>query len=124
MSEFVPLIDLYRGGTLECRHFGAIAVVDTQGQARGHRREHLVEVVAIDLDELAILHTRKRVTGVAGEIAHDSEHERQLLELDGAADLDVVRDLDPGGPDSFQFLLDAFFLGHTAPSPLGLDLTS
>ena len=32
MTSLVPLIELYRGGTLECRHFGAVAVVDTQGR--------------------------------------------------------------------------------------------
>ncbi|MBI2772460.1 MAG: asparaginase [Burkholderiales bacterium] len=32
MSDFVPLIDLYRGGTLECRHFGAIAVCNADGK--------------------------------------------------------------------------------------------
>jgi L-asparaginase II len=32
MTSLVPLIELYRGGTLECTHFGAVAVVDTQGR--------------------------------------------------------------------------------------------
>lgn len=32
MTSLVPLIDLYRGGTLECQHAGAIAVVDTRGK--------------------------------------------------------------------------------------------
>ncbi|MRD49089.1 asparaginase [Caenimonas koreensis] len=32
MTSLVPLIDTFRGGTLECRHFGAVAVVDTQGK--------------------------------------------------------------------------------------------
>lgn len=32
MNPFVPLVDLTRGGTLECQHAGAIAVVDTQGK--------------------------------------------------------------------------------------------
>ena len=32
MQAFVPLIELYRGGTLECTHFGAVAVADTQGR--------------------------------------------------------------------------------------------
>jgi L-asparaginase II len=32
MSALVPLIELYRGGTLECIHFGAVAVCDTQGR--------------------------------------------------------------------------------------------
>jgi len=28
----VPLLDTFRGGTLECRHFGAVAVTDSQGK--------------------------------------------------------------------------------------------
>lgn len=30
--SFVPLIELTRGGTLECQHFGAVAVVNAQGR--------------------------------------------------------------------------------------------
>ncbi len=32
MPRLVPLIELTRGGTLECQHFGAVAVVNTQGR--------------------------------------------------------------------------------------------
>ena len=32
MTSFVPLIDLTRGGTLECQHAGAIAVADSDGK--------------------------------------------------------------------------------------------
>ncbi|MEO5672958.1 MAG: asparaginase [Ramlibacter sp.] len=32
MSTFVPLIETLRGGTLECVHFGAVAVADRQGR--------------------------------------------------------------------------------------------
>ncbi|MBG9388610.1 asparaginase [Caenimonas aquaedulcis] len=32
MTSLVPLIELYRGGTLESTHFGAVALVDTQGR--------------------------------------------------------------------------------------------
>ncbi|MCY7319873.1 MAG: asparaginase, partial [Ramlibacter sp.] len=32
MTSFVPLVDLTRGGTLECQHAGAIAVVDSDGK--------------------------------------------------------------------------------------------
>ena len=32
MTSLIPLIELSRGGTLECQHAGAIAVVDTQGR--------------------------------------------------------------------------------------------
>ena len=36
MSGLVPLIELHRGGTLECLHFGAVAVSDTQGRVIAH----------------------------------------------------------------------------------------
>ncbi len=32
MSALVPLVQTFRGGTLECQHSGAIAVTDTQGK--------------------------------------------------------------------------------------------
>ncbi len=34
--NLVPLIELSRGGTLECLHFGAVAVVDRHGQLLAH----------------------------------------------------------------------------------------
>ena len=36
MPDLVPLIETYRGGTLECRHFGAVAVTDTKGKVVAH----------------------------------------------------------------------------------------
>ena len=36
MAPLVPLVETFRGGTLECRHFGAVAVVDLQGQVVAH----------------------------------------------------------------------------------------
>ncbi|MBA2965546.1 MULTISPECIES: asparaginase [Ramlibacter] len=36
MTTLVPLIDISRGGTLECQHFGAVAVTDTQGRLLAH----------------------------------------------------------------------------------------
>ncbi len=36
MTNLVPLIEAYRGGTLENQHFGALAVVDTQGKVLAH----------------------------------------------------------------------------------------
>ena len=36
MAALVPLVETYRGGTLECTHFGAVAVVDTQGKVLAH----------------------------------------------------------------------------------------
>jgi L-asparaginase II len=36
MTGVVPLIEQSRGGTLECLHFGAVAVCDTQGKVLAH----------------------------------------------------------------------------------------
>lgn len=36
MGTLVPLVDLTRGGLLECRHFGAVAVTDAQGRLLAH----------------------------------------------------------------------------------------
>lgn len=34
--KHIPLIELTRGGTLECQHLGSVAVVNTQGQLLAH----------------------------------------------------------------------------------------
>src|SRR5215204_4783032 len=34
--KHLPLIELIRGGTLECLHFGSVAVVNTEGQLLAH----------------------------------------------------------------------------------------
>ena len=49
---------------------------------------------------------------LAGEVAEDADDERELLQLDGAPYLHVVRDLDPRRADPLELLLDAFFLHH------------
>jgi L-asparaginase II len=36
MNPFVPLIETYRGGTLECIHFGAVALADIRGRVLAH----------------------------------------------------------------------------------------
>ncbi len=36
MTSLVPLVDASRGGTLECRFFGAVAVADTAGRVVAH----------------------------------------------------------------------------------------
>ena len=41
MTTYVPLIDLTRGGTLECQHAGAIAVVDVRGKLLAHAGDPL-----------------------------------------------------------------------------------
>lgn len=36
MTSLVPLIELTRGGTLECQHVGVVAVVNTEGELLAH----------------------------------------------------------------------------------------
>src|SRR4051794_39954911 len=71
-----------------------------EGQTRPDRLHHVVEVVAVDLHELARLDRRRRVLGLARQVGQDADDERELLLLDRAAGLDVVRDLHAGRPDA------------------------
>src|SRR5664279_1376547 len=122
LSEGLDLLDHLIG--LEVRHIVELhldvhlaavvgqLVVDSKRQARRLRREHLIEVVAVDLDQLPIFQPRELFDGLAGEVAEDADDERQLLHLDGPADLHVIRDLDAGRANPLQFLLDTFLLRH------------
>ena len=62
-------------------------------KVRLHTFQDRVEVVGVDLDELAVLQSGQRLLRLAGEIAEHSHHERKLLQLDGAADFHVIGDL-------------------------------
>ena len=66
-----------------------------QVQARASSGHHVVEVVAVDLDELAVLQRLERLGRVAGEVAQDADDERQLLHDDRPFGLDLVGDVDP-----------------------------
>jgi hypothetical protein len=87
----------------------------TRKGARFHAFQHLVEVVAVDVDELAVLETLLLDFRIAAEVADHAHHERQFLVLDGVADLDVVSHLHPWRADFLQFLLHASALGHGYP---------
>src|SRR5690606_24754850 len=80
--------------------------------ARRHAFHHLVEVVQVDVDELAVLHLRQRLLGLAAEVAHDADDEGQFLLFDGVALLDVVGQLDARRAHLLQALLDTILLGH------------
>src|ERR1700682_1322844 len=100
-------------------HLAAVVrqlVVDPHRQARRHPGEDLVEIVAIDLDQLAVFHPRQLLRRLARKVAEDTDHEGQLLQLHRPADLDVVRDLNAGRPHPVQFLLDAFLFRHAIHS--------
>ena len=82
-------------------------VLDAELQARGHAANDLIEVVAVDLDELAVLQRRQRLGRIAGEITHDADDERQLLDFDRALGLDIIGDVDPRFADLLQLVVHA-----------------
>ena len=63
-------------------HLAAVAlerVLDRRFSPGVMLPHHVVEVVAVDLDELAVLERLERLGRVAGEVAHHADDERQLL---------------------------------------------
>src|SRR5207244_656417 len=72
--------------------------------------EHVVEVVAVDGDDLAVLEGLEGLLRLAGQVGQDADDERQLDLLHGAVGFHVVGDLHAGPPDAVQFVLQA--LGH------------
>src|SRR5262249_54086311 len=79
----------------------------------------VVEVVAVDLDELAVLEGLEGLGGVAGEVAQDADDERQLLFDDRPLGLDLVGDVDPGLADPVQLVMDAGTHGIKPPHVVG-----
>src|SRR3546814_5764224 len=57
------------------------AVVGLHLQARLHALEHVVEVVLVDIDELAFLELGQRLLRLAGEIAEHAKSEEHTSEL-------------------------------------------
>src|SRR5262249_4235549 len=86
-------------------------VIDLEGQARGGAGQDVVEVVAVDVGELAFLHGAERLFGLAGQVGQDPDDEGQFDLLHRPAGLDVVRDLDAGTADPVQFVPKAL-AGH------------
>src|SRR5262249_39091716 len=97
-------------------------IIHSQRQPRLHSSQDLVEVVAVYLNEFALFHPRKRLIGLAREIADYSDDERQFLLLDCPAQLDVIRYVYSRRPDSVEFMLQAFLLRHRSLSFLSLHL--
>src|SRR5215813_6716455 len=98
-------------------------VVHAIGQARFHSGHDLVEIVAVNLDELSILELGQRLLLLARIIADDAHQERQLFHLDCVTDLNLVSDLNSRRPHPTQFLLCtwrlrhlSFSLFHSAPA--------
>jgi len=74
---------------------------------RLHSFQHGVEIVGIHLDELPLLELGKRLLRVPGEVSKDSYHEGQFLDLNGAANLNVIGNLHPGRTHPVQLVLCA-----------------
>src|SRR6185437_2522722 len=85
--------------------------------ARLHRLHALVEIVDVDVHELAVIDRRQRLFRVAGEVGQHAHHERDLHLLLGAIDFDVVLDLYARGTVAWDEFLTAW-LGNVR-SPLG-----
>src|SRR5262249_55357865 len=91
--------------------------LDPEGEAGGHAGHDVVEVVAVDLDELALLEGLERGGGVAGEVAQDADDEGELrLDL-GPLGLDLVGDMDAGLADPLQLVMDARTARHVEMPP-------
>jgi hypothetical protein len=63
--------------------------------ARLHGLQAFVEIVDVDVEELAVGHRRQRLGGLAGQIGQHAHDEGQLDLFLGAVDFDVVLDLHP-----------------------------
>ena len=63
---------------------------------RLHAFQNGIEIVRIDFHKFAVLQLRERLLGLPGQVAQYSHDEREFLQLDSAANLDVVGDLYPG----------------------------
>ena len=99
-------------------HFAAVLgklVVDAHLQARGHPGHDVVEIVPVDLDELAIGQRAQRLRRIAGEIAHDADDERQLAQHFGAFGLDLVGDVHPRLADAIELVVDTGTHGLASP---------
>src|SRR5207247_1358230 len=70
--------------------------------------QDVVEVVAIDGHELAILEDWQRVLGLRGQVCQNADDERQFRLLHGAVGLNVVSDLYARPAYPVQFVLLAF----------------
>jgi hypothetical protein len=92
------------------RHFAAVLgqlVVHAHPQARGHSRHDIVEVVAVDLDELAFGKWAQWLRRIAGEVAQYADDERQFLKNFGAFRLHLVGDVHPWLADTLKLVVDA-----------------
>src|SRR5215470_1548050 len=84
-------------------------VVDLKSQARLHLSQHLVEVIAINFDKLAILNGEQGLIGLPGKVGKYADHEWQFLLFDGSAGFYVISNLHARGTDPPDLLLKTLF---------------
>src|SRR5690606_24250912 len=99
--------------------FAGQGVGHVEGHARLHRLEARVEVVDVDLEELAIGHGRQWFGGLAGEIGHHAHDEGQLDLFLGAVEFHVIFDLYPRRAVACDEFLTAGDSHVAPPSPKG-----
>src|SRR5579863_422838 len=84
-------------------------VFDGEREMRFHAFQNGVKVVGVHLDELAFLQLGQGLFGIAGKVSEHADDEGQFLDLDGAANFDVIRDLHPGRTDPIELMLRTLF---------------
>ena len=80
-------------------------------EARADFLHHVINVVAIDGDELPFGYGRQRFFRHAGQVGQHADDERQFTLLDSISNLDVVCDLHSWRTNAADFLLQTLF-GH------------
>ena len=80
-------------------------VLDLHGHPRRRLGQHVVEVVAVDVDELALLERLERLLGLRRQVGHDADDERQFDLLHRAVGFDVVGDLHARPAHAVQLVL-------------------
>ena len=78
-----------------------------QIQARRQALHHVVEIVAVDLDELAFRERPQRLGRIAGEVADDADDEGQLAHDLRALGLDFIGDVDARPTHAAELFVDA-----------------
>src|SRR4029077_4970799 len=92
------------------------AVLDLHGQAWRRLGQDVVEVVAIDRNELAFLERLQGFLGLPGQIGHDADDQGQLGLDHSAVGFDLVSDLYARPSDAVEFFLQTFASHKRSPA--------
>ncbi|MNN00309.1 hypothetical protein D3C81_1128960 [compost metagenome] len=98
------------------------AVVHLILQARLHAFEHVVKVVLVEVDELALLELGQWLVRLAAQVGQHAGDEGQLFLLDGITDFHVVGQLHPRCANPVELVLGTFLRheGHLHTGPGGV----